>query len=279
MDATHTPTRRILVAYDGSPEAELALRWASEEARGTGRGLHVVAVDDVVTSPWGAEAVHRGEEALAGIEETLGDLDVVAETRVGHVTGELLGAAASAEMVVVGSRGHGRTEDLLVGSVSQHLARHAPCPVVVVRPTREGAARRIVVGVDGSATSSAALDYACRRAERTGETVVALHAWRTRAPSTDVWNSEPRALEGLAHRQVLLAESVAGLQADHPDVVLEQEAVPVAPVRCLVDASHNASLLVVGSHGLGFFGGLLLGSVSQAVLQRAECPVAVVRPG
>jgi nucleotide-binding universal stress UspA family protein len=76
---------------------------------------------------------------------------------------------------------------------------------------------------------------------------------------------------------VLLAESVAGMRVDHPDVVIEQEAVPVTPVRCLVDASRGASLLVVGSHGLGFFGGLLLGSVSQAVLQRAECPVAVVR--
>lgn len=276
MDTTRTPTRRILVAYDGSPEAELALGWAAEEARGTGRGLHVVAVDDAVTSPWGAETVQRGEEVLAGIEETLGDLDVVAETRVGHVTGELLGAAASADQVVVGSRGHGRVEDLLVGSVSQHLARHAPCPVVVVRPTR-GSDPRIVVGVDGSSASSAALDYACRRAERTGATVVALHAWRTHAPSTDVWSSEPRALKGLAHREVLLSESIAGLRVDHPDVVLEQEAVPVAPVPSLVDASHDASLVVVGSHGLGFFGGLLLGSVSQAVLQRAECPVAVVR--
>jgi len=276
MDTTRTPTRRILVAYDGSPEAELALRWGSEEARGTGRGLHVVAVDDVVTSPWGAETVDRGEDALAGIEKTLGDLDIVAETRVGHVTGELLGAASSADQVVVGSRGHGRAEDLLVGSVSQHLARHAPCPVVVVRPTR-GSDPRIVVGVDGSSASSAALDYACRRAERTGARVVALHAWRTHAPSTDVWSSDPRALKGLAHREVLLAESIAGLRVDHPDVVLEQETVPVAPVRCLVDASHDASLVVVGSHGLGFFGGLLLGSVSQAVLQRAECPVAVVR--
>jgi nucleotide-binding universal stress UspA family protein len=261
MDTTRTPTRRILVAYDGSPEAELALRWAAEEARGTGHGLHVVAVDDVVTSPWGAETVDRGEDALAGIEKTLGDLDIVAETRVGHVTGELLGAASSADQVVVGSRGHGRAEDLLV---------------VVVRPTR-GSDPRIVVGVDGSSASSAALDYACRRAERTGARVVALHAWRTHAPSTDVWSSDPRALKGLAHREVLLAESIAGLRVDHPDVVLEQETVPVAPVRCLVDASHDASLVVVGSHGLGFFGGLLLGSVSQAVLQRAECPVAVVR--
>jgi nucleotide-binding universal stress UspA family protein len=276
MDTMRTPTRRILVAHDGSPEAELALLWAAEEARGTGRGLHVVAVDDAVTSPWGADAVNRGEEVLAGIEKTLGDLDVVAETRVGNVSAELLGAAASADMVVVGSRGHGRADDLLVGSVSQHLARHAPCPVVVVRPTR-GSDRRIVVGVDGSSTSSAALEYACQRAERTGERVVAIHAWRTHAPSTDVWSSDPRALKGQAHREVLLAESVAGLRADHPDVVIEQETVPVAPVRCLADASRDASLVVVGSHGLGFFGGLLLGSVSQGVLQRAECPVAVVR--
>ena len=277
MDSSRTPTRRILVAYDGSADAELALRWAAEEARATGRGLHVVAVDDAITSPWGAEVAHRGEDVLAGVEEQLGDLDVELETRVGHVTGELLRASVSDDLLVVGSRGHGRAEDLLIGSVSQHLARHAPCPVVVVRPTHSTDARRIVVGVDGSATSSAALEQACRRAERTGETVVALHAWRTHAPSTDVWNSEPRAQEGLAHRQVLLAESVAGMRVDHPDVVIEQEAVPVAPVRCLVDASRGASLLVVGSHGLGFFGGLLLGSVSQAVLQRAECPVVVVR--
>jgi len=277
MDSPRTPTRRILVAYDGSADAELALRWAAEEARATGRGLHVVTVDDAITSPWGAEVAHRGEDVLAGVEERLADLDVELETRIGHVTGELLRASVSDDLLVVGSRGHGRAEDLLIGSVSQHLARHAPCPVVVVRPTHDTDARRIVVGVDGSATSSAALEQACRRAERTGETVVALHAWRTHAPSTDVWNSEPRAQEGLAHRQVLLAESVAGMRVDHPDVVIEQEAVPVAPVRCLVDASRGASLLVVGSHGLGFFGGLLLGSVSQAVLQRAECPVMVVR--
>jgi nucleotide-binding universal stress UspA family protein len=277
MDSSRTATRRILVAHDGSADAELALRWAAEEARATGRGLHVVTVDDAMTSPWGSAAVHRGEEVLAGVEERFADLDVELDIRVGLVTGELLRASVSDDLVVVGSRGHGRAEDLLVGSVSQHLARHAPCPVVVVRPAHDADARRIVVGVDGSATSTAALEQACRRAERTGETVVALHAWRTHAPSTDVWNSEPRALDGLAHRQVLLAESVAGMRVDHPDVVIEQEAVPVAPVRCLVDASRGASLLVVGSHGLGFFGGLLLGSVSQAVLQRAECPVAVVR--
>jgi nucleotide-binding universal stress UspA family protein len=272
-------TRPILVAYDGSPDAELGLRWAGEEARATGVGLRVVVVDDVVTSPWGLAVAHHGEEVLAGAGAALADVvpDVVLETSVGHVMEELLRASESASMVVVGSRGHGRTEDLLIGSVSQHLARHATCPVAVVRPTHIAGSRRIVVGIDGSKASSQALEYACRRAERTGEAVTAIHAWHEHAPSTDVWSSEPRVVDSLPHRQVLLAESVAGVRTDHPDIVLEQEAVPVAPVRCLADASRSASLLVVGSHGLGFFRGLLLGSVSQGVLHRAECPVVVVR--
>lgn len=275
MDTVHP----ILVAYDGSPDAELALRWAGEEARATGTGLRVMVVDDVVTSPWGLAVAHHGEEVLAGAGAALADVvpEAVLETRVGHVMEELLNASESASMVVVGSRGHGRTEDLLIGSVSQHLARHATCPVAVVRPAHTAGSRRIVVGIDGSKTSSEALEYACRRAERTGESVTAIHAWHEHVPSTDVWSSEPRVVDSMPHRQVLLAESVAGVRTDHPDVVLEQEAVPVAPVRCLADASRNASLLVVGSHGLGFFGGLLLGSVSQGVLHRAECPVVVVR--
>lgn len=275
MDTVHP----ILVAYDGSPDAELALRWAGEEARATRTGLRVMVVDDVVTSPWGLAVAHHGEEVLAGAGAALTDVmpEAVLETRVGHVMEELLNASESASMVAVGSRGHGRTEDLLIGSVSQHLARHATCPVAVVRPAHTAGSRRIVVGIDGSKTSSEALEYACRRAERTGESVTAIHAWHEHVPSTDVWSSEPRVVDSMPHRQVLLAESVAGVRTDHPDVVLEQEAVPVAPVRCLADASRNASLLVVGSHGLGFFGGLLLGSVSQGVLHRAECPVVVVR--
>jgi nucleotide-binding universal stress UspA family protein len=276
MDTTAHP---ILVAYDGSPDAELALRWAGEEARGTGTGLRVVVVDDVVTSPWGLAVARHGEKVLAGAGAALSEVvpDAVLETRVGHVMEELLRASESASMVVVGSRGHGRAGDLLVGSVSQHLARHATCPVAVVRPAHAADARRIVVGVDGSQASSKALEHACRRAERTGESVTAIHAWHEHAPSTDVWSSEPRALDSLSRRQALLAERVAGVRTDHPDVVLEPEAVPVAPVRCLADASRSASLLVVGSHGLGFFGGLLLGSVSQGVLHRAQCPVVVVR--
>lgn len=285
---TPMTTLPILVAYDGSPDAQLALRWAAEESLRTRAPTRVLVVNEVPPPTWGTAAgmavVTRGfvldpSVLLDGAKQVMTDAGVGTSTidqRSGHVVGELLRAAASASSVVIGSSGHGRVGEVLIGSVSQHVARHATCPVVVVREPRDGAADRIVVGIDGSQRSAAALDYACRRAEATGETVVAIHGWHVRTPSTDVWSHEPRSV-ATEERELLLAESIAGVCADHPDVRLEQEVVPVAPEDCLVDASASASLVVVGSRGLGFFSGMLLGSVSQAVLHRATCPVAVVR--
>ena len=283
-----TTTLPILVAYDGSADAQRALLWAAAESLRTGTPVHVLAVNEILPPMWGGvggmAVVTEGfvldcaallEQAAKTLAEE-GVSTATTEQRTGHVVNELLRAAESASVLVVGSSGHGRAGETLLGSVSQHLARHATCPVVVVREPRDSEARRIVVGIDGSRTSMAALEYACRLAETTGETVVAIHGWHVRAPSTDVWSSDPRTVE-TTERELLLAESIAGVRTDHPDVELEQETVLVAPERCLVDASASASLLVVGSRGLGFFSGLLLGSVSQAVLHRATCPVAVVR--
>lgn len=273
-------TSPILLAYDGSPDAERALDWVATEASATGTPVRVMMVEDVqAVAPSGAttstapQTLERAREALAEVGVTA----VTIEHRVGRVVIELLESAESASMVVLGSQGHGRAGEMFLGSVSQHVARHASCPVVVVRRQRASDARRIVVGIDGSPGSSAALAYACQRAERTGEVVVAIHGWRVHASSTEVWSTVPRTLQEEEERRLLLAESVAGVREDHPDVTVELEAVAVDAATCLVDASASASLLVVGARGLGFVGGLLLGSVSQAVLHRATCPVAVVR--
>lgn len=286
-----TTTLPILVAYDGSADAERALHWAAAESLRTHVPLRVLAVNAVLPPTWGGMTGAVGMAGLVDIPtgdskavleqagKTLSEAGVggaALDEATGHVVDELLRAAESASLLVTGSHGHGRTGEALIGSVSQHLARHAPCPVVVVRPARDPGARRIVVGVDGSPSSAAAVDYACRRAEDTGETVVAIHAWRVRAPSTDVWNAEARSVD-TEERERLLSEILAGVREDHPDVRLEHEVVAVAPGQALVDASGGASLVVVGSRGLGFFRGMLLGSVSQAVLHRAECPVVVVR--
>lgn len=273
-------TSPILLAYDGSPDAERALDWVAIEASATGTPVRVVMVEDVqaaapsgVTTSTARRTLERAREALAEIGVTA----VTLEHRVGRVVIELLESADSASMVVLGSQGHGPAGEMFLGSVSQHVARHASCPVVVVRRQRASDARRIVVGIDGSPGSSAALAYACQRAERTGEAVAAIHGWRVHASSTDVWSTVPRTLQEEDERRLLLAESVAGVREDHPDVTVELEAVAVDAATCLVDASASASLLVVGARGLGFVGGLLLGSVSQAVLHHATCPVAVVR--
>jgi nucleotide-binding universal stress UspA family protein len=84
-------------------------------------------------------------------------------------------------------------------------------------------------------------------------------------------------MERIAQEERHLVEAVAGVQAEHPDVHLEPEAIPVVAWRALADASAAATLVVVGSRGRGAFSGMLLGSVSQQVLQHAQCPVAVVR--
>lgn len=280
-------SKPVLLAYDASPDADQALRWAAEEARSVGAPLVVVAVEDVQPVPmvvpvrhgvvqpvptWVPAALDRARSSLDG-----SGLDVTYEHRVGRVASGLVEAARTASVVVLGSRGHGRVGEAIMGSVSNDVARHAACPVVVVREPHDPTSRRIVVGIDGSPGSQAALAYACRRAERTGETVTAVHGWHVHAPSTDVWSAIPRTLKDEEGRRLLLAESVAGVREDHPDVRLELEAIAVEPASCLVGASSGASLVVVGSRGLGLVGGLLLGSVSQDVLHRAQCPVAVVR--
>lgn len=281
-------TSPILLAYDGSPDADRALDWAADEATALSAPLVVMTVEDVqpvaMVSPshygvvqtvasWVPQVLERARNAVA----EHGVAAATFEHRVGRVVSELVKAAETASVVVLGSQGHGRTGDILIGSVSQDVVRHASCPVVVVRKPRSSSARGIVVGIDGSAHSSAALAFACRRADRTGETVTAIHGWHVHNPSTDVWSTIPRSLRDEDARRLLLAESVAGVREDYPDVTLELEAVAVDPATCLTDASARASLLVVGSRGRGLIGGAFLGSVSLSVLRGATCPVAVVR--
>jgi nucleotide-binding universal stress UspA family protein len=274
---------RIVVAYDGSPDAQTALTWAVRTAILTEQPVVAVvatATDDLMPEGsllWGEHL----EEVRASAEKILGEAllrDTSVELRPGPAVPVLLDAAQDAALLVVGSHGHGQIAGLGAGSVSQHLARHASCPVVVVRPAAHPAVGRIVVGVDGSGGSDEALEFACRRAELTGEEVVVLHGWRDGRATGTTRREVPSAfMDRMAEEERLLAESVAGVRSQHPDVHLEAEAIPVVAWRALADASAAASLVVVGSRGRGAFTGMLLGSVSQQVLHHAQCPVAVVR--
>lgn len=277
-------TRRILVGYDGSPDADLAIQWAAQTALLEHRSVSVVIIDDPGALPgvaWVPEdyLVEMANQATEVLVE-VGVIDGNVTRRHGAVVPTLIAMAQDASLVVLGSRGHSRVGEFFVGSVSQHLAGHAPCPVAVVRPLPTGGPEvsRIVVGLDGSRASETALAFACRRAQLTGEKVSAVRAAKFGPVHLDWRGGMPPALGlFLEEEERQLAKSMVEAVAAHPDIEIESEFISLAPAEALVETSANASLVVVGSRGLDAFAGMLLGSVSHEVLHRAHCPVVVVR--
>ncbi len=272
----------VVVGFDGSADAKLALDWGIETALLRHGSLRAILVDPVHRIP-GVILPGAGDvdDAVDYARETLqaSDLDHWTMERLEGGTEEvLLAAATTSEELIVGSRGHRRLSGALIGSISQYVTRHAKCPVVVVRPTLATEPARIVVGVDGSTGSKAALEFACSRAEWTGERVVALHGWPLGDINVSRSGDLPESVVSkLAEHDRMLAEEIAGLASDHPDVHVTHEAIPVPPARVLVDASASASLVVVGASGHGALHDTLLGSVGQEVMERSHCPVAVAR--
>ncbi|HZR12969.1 MAG TPA: universal stress protein [Acidimicrobiia bacterium] len=137
---------RIVVGVDGSDGSVRALAWAAEEARLRGIGLLVVTcwTFPALVAPMPFQPPIAGEMLEDGARTTLQDAvdralgpedehgDVLAEVCEGSASQRLVELSTDAEMLVVGSRGRGGFAGLLLGSVSQHVAEHARCPVVIV---------------------------------------------------------------------------------------------------------------------------------------------------
>ncbi len=137
---------RIVVGVDGSDSSLAALEWALEEARLRSGQVHVVTawhypvIGDAAGKAedhdsFGDNARHAHADALRRASET--GLTVTGEVTEGHPADVLLKAAAGADLLVVGSRGHGGFAGMLLGSVSSHAVHHAQCPVLVVRTGAE----------------------------------------------------------------------------------------------------------------------------------------------
>lgn len=264
----------IVVAYDGSPHAEAALDWAARTGSLEGRYVRVVFVSDTSGTPSEADSdmQARVETALSAAGAS-GEL----EQLTGSPPAVLLQQSRDAHVLVTGTRGRGRTAETLLGSVSQHLARHAPCSLTVVSPAIPEASR-IVVGVDGSPESINALRFACHRASFTNEPVVALHAWKPGHVDLGYSGQLPDSVGQRSEAaETLVLDCIAQVRSDCPDVQVEPDLVPLAPATALTEASSRASLVVTGSRGRGMVTGLVLGSVSQHLLSHAHCPVAVTR--
>ncbi|MFD7233226.1 universal stress protein [Streptomyces sp. NPDC059881] len=136
---------RVVVGIDGSPSSYAALRWAVRHAGLIGGTVDAVAAYELPGAHgWSAPAVDAefdAAEAKRGLVEEVrkvlgekGEAQVHERLVHGNPTEALLAAAEGAELLVVGSRGRGGFARMLLGSVSQQVAQHAPCPVVIVRP-------------------------------------------------------------------------------------------------------------------------------------------------
>lgn len=286
---SHVTQSPIVVGIDGSAAADAALAWAVEEARVRGVALRLVHALDLSRYTTGdgfttvVEAQRRlAEEILGGAVADLEDVDVVVESSLetGRPAAALLQHAKSAQMLVVGSRGHGDLSSMLLGSTSLQVAMHAPCPVTVLRADGGHRAWRsadhVLVGVDGTEVSEPAIELAIEEADLRGLGLVALHAWQWPNMSLDVpppheWD----AAEDEA--RIVLSERMAGWQEKYPRLEVTRRVVRGDAAALLVAASSDAAVTVVGSRGAGGFKGLLLGSTSHAVLHGAHSPVAVVR--
>ncbi|MEL7977176.1 universal stress protein [Isoptericola sp. F-RaC21] len=290
--------RGIVVGVNGSVESDEALDWAVREAASAGVPLTLVMV--AAGAGKGADAAAH-EAALAPVrDEAQGLLDAArARTGVdvegavvaapGPAADRLLEHGADADMLVLGRRRRGRIGRAVLGSVSTAVVEHAVVPVTVVRHGNPDgspeddvpaeATPRIVVGVDTSAPSVAALRHACQVAGRTGASIDAVFAWQitTLAPLPGSWGWAPPVDDYEKFAADSLAEAVRSAGVTLPPERLTRRVAHGQAAKQLVAAAQGAERLVVGARGLGGFDRLLLGSVSRQVLDFAPCPVTVVR--
>jgi nucleotide-binding universal stress UspA family protein len=134
----------------------------------------------------------------------------------------------------------------------------------------------VVVGVDGSTGSAAAVEFAFEEAAARGTGLLAVYAWGVMP--YDAGTDDPRIEQRVA--DTALAEALAGWQDKYPEVPVEHRAMhSLVPVHTILDQSAGAGLIVVGPRGRGGFAGLLLGSVGDGPVRHADAPVAVVHTG
>lgn len=291
---TPTPAGAVVAAIDGSHRDPAVIDWAAAEARAVSAPLHLVhAVDlgtplsaygELLTSPdivdrVEQESVRVVTEAQERAVAANPDLAVTTALPTGAPAGGLLNAADDAALLVLGSARKTKAERIVLGTTSLSVVAHSPCPVILVPDDAEIVGDgRVVVGIDGSDNSRLAFVHALEAAALRGRTVTTVTSWNVEVengvvvtePGSPEWEAVDQRYRGMAER------TIAADRQAHPDIEVTVEVHHGRAADVLVEVAQGADLLVVGSRGRGGFRGMLLGSVSQRVLGRATCPVAVL---
>ncbi|WP_086830432.1 universal stress protein [Streptomyces sp. NRRL B-24572] len=270
----------IVVGIDPVKNWHLALAWAADEAHLRGLGLRLVVA--VPPQRTGEEILHKarlraGAEALrtavAWAHARQPDVRAASALLDGSPARVLAGLSRGAAMVVLGSRHLSRTEEYLsAGALVVPVAAQAHCPVVVVGDAEHVTQQPqyLVVGIDGSESSRAALALAFEEADLRHCALRAVAAWQP--PVFSLHGGDT-----LFHvERRLLSETTAGWGEKYPDVRLTHEVSIGSPVETLANAAEHALAVVVGRRGRGGYTGMRVGSVVHGLLHRAHCPVITV---
>lgn len=268
------PGGSIVVGVDGSVHGERALRWAAEQAEIESRILVAVSVGSGADCP--------ADGAVAAVQQVRPHLPVHSYAAPGDPREVLFDLSAEAHLLVVGSRGLGTWRSLALGSVSSTLAAHARCPVVVCRPPRDpaGDARvGVLVGADGTVESRPVIEFAHRQAALRALPLTVVHCYWDAAAAVARYR-EARGLHAdapdLEDLRAGLAESVAGLCEDHPEVAVTLTLEHGFAETALSPRRPGWDMVVVGRHPITSVGRIIMGSIATSVVERSHTTVAVV---
>lgn len=279
----------IVVGLDGTGASWAALDWAAAEAARTGCTVAVCHAGSGALPRDLSSVEELLSRAVGRVAAVLPRERVYAHLRSGEPGQALPRLAAHARMLVLGAHTDRPGSDPLLGSTALAAVWHARCPVVVTgapapfRPAREGDpampfAGHVVVGVDGSAASAAALEFGFRYAAAHRLPLVAVHV--AAQHPVEYWYDD-RTLEThlIGTPQVdLLDGNVDGVAAAHPEVAVKRAVLAGDPTTALTRAATGAELLVIGHHGADRDRSAV-GPTARALATDPPCPLAVLHAG
>ena len=304
MDKDIPPTSPVVVGYDGSVGATVALEWAAKAAEREGIDLVVLHCVDMSLTPilpvaevdslpptLRMASQNVVDEGVRLATKVLPEARVHSRLTVGTTAGRLVAASRDAAYVVTGSRRHTPPLSGVVGSVAYAVTAHAYRPTIVVRtnpwdtgreptvPPQPDTLHKVVVGVDDSGAAQRALDRAARIADDAGAVlqIVSVTPPDEVALITRADDRHARVVHALRqHVGDRVSAAADHVAATHPDLDIETTVLHGAPSHILAAVGEYAGLIVVGRRGHGGFSGLLVGSVVHRLLHEAMCPVMVV---
>ncbi|MBD9734770.1 universal stress protein [Streptomyces sp. H28] len=296
-------SRTIVAGLDGSPESRAAAEWAAREAGLRGLPLRLLHVREREAEA-AVASLHAGSspdgghwsvlsEAAEGLRLRHTGVGVVADQRDGRPVEVLADAADHAELLALGSRGLGPLGGFLVGSVGLGVVARARRPVVLVRAGEQAADehapdpagipsaatpyRPVLLGVDAARPDAEVIGFAFAAAALRGTGLRAVHGWNLPPYYVHGLPADPALYDAVAAGEAeRLAKALRPWRERYPQVEVAEDAFGGSPSVRLVEASREASLVVMGRRiRRGPLGGRI-GSLTHAVLHHAAAPVAVV---